>query len=208
MEVDETFLLESYKGQRPIERPRPPPWQRQGQPAWPPAQQVPILVATDRSGSTMGYHLAAVNAANLKRVLVPVVRPMPYWSAPPTAVIRLWPEPSISPRERQCPSRREGPHLSISHSRIKDLQRRFPGVATKVLDEYLRWFHDVTLGHQPEPASTPYWLCHMPTLRELSLSRTAVITMSATNQWAQHEQCRPTTAEWFSLSLSYNGWTV
>ena len=57
-----------------------------------------ILVATDRGGSTMGYRLAAVNAANLKRVLAPVVRPMPYWSAPPTAVIHLWPEPSISPR--------------------------------------------------------------------------------------------------------------
>lgn len=40
-------------------------------------------MTTDRSGSTMGYHLAAVNAANLKRVLVPVVRPMPYWSTPP-----------------------------------------------------------------------------------------------------------------------------
>ena len=52
--MGETFLLENHKGQRPIERPR---------------QQVPILVATDRSGSTISYCLPVLNTANLKRVL-------------------------------------------------------------------------------------------------------------------------------------------
>ena len=107
MEVDETFLLESTGAcGRWSTRPALAAARSAGLASRPAGA---ILVATDRGGSTMGYRLAAVNAANLKRVLAPVVRPMPYWSAPPTAVIRLWPEPSISPRERQCPSRREGP---------------------------------------------------------------------------------------------------
>ena len=73
-----------------------------------PAPAGAILAATDRSGSTMDYRLAAVNAANLKRVLAPVVRPMPYWSASPIAVIRLWPEPLNIPTRASMPQPERG----------------------------------------------------------------------------------------------------
>ena len=85
VEADETFVLESRKGDRSWSR------AKEGKPsAEPPArkarkrggkatkrglsdEQVPVLVATDRSGATVSAVLPAVNAETLRDVLAPVM---------------------------------------------------------------------------------------------------------------------------------------
>src|SRR3954449_10571670 len=61
------------------------------------------------------------------------------------------------------------------HERIKTFLRARRGVATKYLDNYLRWFHLAGLQHAPTPraclnaAIGPQLKMAIPTYRELSL---------------------------------------
>ena len=41
--------------------------------------------------------------------------------------------------------------VNSRHSQIKGFLRRFPGIATKYLDSYLRWFHLIELADRPPP---------------------------------------------------------
>ncbi len=41
--------------------------------------------------------------------------------------------------------------VNSRHGQIKGFLRRFRGIATKCLDNYLRWFHLVVLGRHPSP---------------------------------------------------------
>ena len=74
VEADETFVLESRKGERKLERkPR-----RRGGKAKKRGlsrEQVPILVAADRGGATLSHTLPALNADSVKDVLEPVLAP-------------------------------------------------------------------------------------------------------------------------------------
>ena len=74
VEADETFVLESRKGERKLDRkPR-----RRGGKARKRGlsrEQVPILVAADHSGETLSHTLHALNAKSVKEVLEPVVAP-------------------------------------------------------------------------------------------------------------------------------------
>ena len=72
VETDETFVLESRKGERKLDRkPR-----RRGGKARKRGlsrEQVPILVAADRAGATLEHVLPAFNADSVKDALEPVV---------------------------------------------------------------------------------------------------------------------------------------
>ena len=72
VEAEETFVLESRKGERKLDRkPR-----RRGGKARKRGlsrEQVPILVAADRAGATLSHTLPALNADSVKEVLEPVV---------------------------------------------------------------------------------------------------------------------------------------
>ena len=72
VEADETFVLESRKGERKLDRkPR-----RRGGKARKRGlsrEQVPILVAADRAGATLSHTLPALNAKSVKEALEPVV---------------------------------------------------------------------------------------------------------------------------------------
>ncbi len=74
VEADETFVLESRKGERKLER---KPRRRRGKARKRglSREQVPILVAADRAGATLSRTLPALNADNVKEVLEPVLAP-------------------------------------------------------------------------------------------------------------------------------------
>ena len=157
VEADETFVLESRKGERKLDRkPR-----RRGGKARKRGlsrEQVPILVAADRTGETLSHTLPALNAKSVKEVLEPVVARDALLVSdanrcyPPVAAALDIPHESInaSAGERV----RGALHIQTvnsRHSQIKDFLRGFRGIATKYLDSYLRWFHLIELGDQPSP---------------------------------------------------------
>ena len=72
VEADETFVLESRKGERKLDR---KPRRRGGKSRKRglSREQVPILVAADRAGATLSHTLPALNAKSVKEALEPVV---------------------------------------------------------------------------------------------------------------------------------------
>jgi transposase-like protein len=170
VEADETFVLLSFKGSRAWER------AEKGQPAadLPDRQarkrggkatkpglsheQVPILVAADRSGTIASAVLPCVCADAIKTVLEPVLGKDALLvtdgctSYPPcAAALGVSHEAlNLAAGERV----RGDLHIQTVnslHERIKTFLRRRRGVATKYLDNYLRWFHLTGIENTPTP---------------------------------------------------------
>ncbi len=132
VEADETFALESRKG-----------------------EQVPILVAADRGGGTLSRTLPKLDADSVKRALAPVIAPDALLVSDAGHCHRRGvrhPRKSVT---RSAGERVRGAvHIQTAtsrHSQIKGFLRRSRGIATKCLDSYLRWFHLVVLGRHPSP---------------------------------------------------------
>ena len=159
VEADETFVLESRKGERKLDRkPR-----RRGGKARKRGlsrEQVPILVAADRAGATLSHTLPALNAKSVKEALEPVVARDALLVSdanrcyPPVAAALGIPHESINGAAGERV--RGALHIQTvnsRHSQIKGFLRGFRGIATKYLDSYLRWFHLIELGDQPSPTA-------------------------------------------------------
>ena len=151
VEADETCVLESRKGARNLERKA----RRRGGKASKRGlsdEQVPVLVVADRGGATVSAVLPAVNADTLREVIAPVVdedivlvtdghRAYPRCAA---AIGAHHEALNLSRSERV----RGAFHIQTvnnRHSRLKDFLRRYRGVATRYLDNYLRWFQRLEL---------------------------------------------------------------
>lgn len=157
VEADETFVLASRKGDRHLDR---KPRKRGGRAhkRGLSHEQVPILVAADRSGATVSAVLPSVSADALRDVLEPVVEKDALLisggctSYPPcAAALGINHEAlNLSAGERV----RGEIHIhtvNSRHEQIKTFLRRHRGVATKYLDNYLRWFHLAVLPNRPTP---------------------------------------------------------
>ena len=156
VEADETCVPESRKGARNLERKA----RRRGGRASRRGlsdEQVPVLVVADRGGATVSAVLPAVNADPLRGVIAPVVdedivlvtdghRACPRCAA---AIGAHHEALNLSRSERV----RGAFHIQIAadpainnrHSRLKDFLRRYRGVATRYLDNCLRWFQRLEL---------------------------------------------------------------
>jgi transposase-like protein len=157
VEADETFVLMSRKGERKLDRKA----RRRGGKASKRGlsdEQVPVLVAADRSGATISAVLPAVSAAHLQAVLGPVLDHDALLvtdgctSYPPCAAALGVSHEALN----QTAGERVRGELHIQtvnsrHERLKTFLRRHRGVATKYLDSYLRWFHLAVLPRQPTP---------------------------------------------------------
>lgn len=160
VEADETFILESFKGRR-AELPRPA--RKRGGKASKrglSAEQIPVLVARDRSGQTTDAVLTRLDRASVTAALGGVVTPENQLCCDGGKAIVGF------ARKEQIPCcilpspggpRPEAPSLHINnvngyHGRLKEWLRPFHGVATKYLDRYLGWRRTVeALGNDPEP---------------------------------------------------------
>ncbi len=147
VEADETFILESFKGQR--DRLPRAARTRGGKPGKTglSAEQIPVLVARDRAGATIDAVLPKLDRVSVTAVLSGVVTAenqlcidggkaiaafarvsgIPYHVLPkPGGPLPGAPELHIN-------------NVNAYHSRLKEWLRPFHGVATKNLPHYLGW---------------------------------------------------------------------
>ena len=121
-------------------------------------EQVPVLVAANRSGTTVSAVLPAVNADALREALAPVMDKDALLvtdgntSYPPCATA---PGLSHEALNRSSGERVRGQlhiqNVSNRHSRLRDFIGGHRGFATKYLASYLRWFHLIVLRKDPTP---------------------------------------------------------
>ena len=147
-EADETFFLRSGKGQRKgLGRPAR---QRGGRAKKRglSAEQVPVLVARDRSGSTADFILAADNASHIRDALQPIIAQDAILCSDSSkammAAARLLGVThrpvNLSAGIRVIAGVYHVQNVNAYASRLKSWLRTFKGVATRYLDSYLGWF--------------------------------------------------------------------
>lgn len=146
-EADETFFLHSRKGQRQLDRKS----RRRGGRAAKrdlSKEQVPVLVARDRSGATANIILAADGKADLVTALKPLLPSDTIVCTDGSSVLAAAiKEIGVTHRPvnaaagcRVIAGVCHIQNVNAFDSRFKNWIRRFHGVATKYLDSYLGWF--------------------------------------------------------------------
>jgi transposase-like protein len=158
-EMDETYFLESCKGRKVVGR---TPRKRGGRAAKRglSREQIPVLVVRDRSGLTTDYVLTDTRKAAVMALLKPLL--------PIDAVVCSDGAGSISQAAKELGLEHHavlgtsGRHavgawhiqnVNAYHSRLKTWVRRFYGVATHYLENYLGWFR--ALDRMPRNAAQP-----------------------------------------------------
>src|SRR3954471_13413158 len=159
VEAEDTYLLDSRKGDRQLDRPA----RKRGGKAAKRAlsrDQVPILVAADRSGSTVTAVLPAVSAIAIQAVLEPTVGPAVLLVTdgasyfPPAAIaLGISHQALVQAAGERVRGELQIQMVNSRHQQIKGFLRAFRGIATKSLSNHLRWFHLIRLDPHPSPRS-------------------------------------------------------
>ena len=146
VEADETFFLESFKGQRRLPRPAR---KRGGVGATRGTgkDQIPVMVVRDREGHTADFKLERLNALHVREVLFPLIDRESVLCTDGASVYAAFArECGITHQVVQAkPGRRirggafHIQNVNAYHSRLKNWMARFHGVATKYLVNYLGW---------------------------------------------------------------------
>jgi transposase-like protein len=166
VEGDETFILESFKGRR-ADMPRKPR-KRGGKSAKRglSTEQIPVIVARDRDGATTDAVLPRLNRASIDEALGGVVTPNNEFCCDGgSAIVAFARRAGIPAHVLPMPGKPSpaAPEFHLNnvnayHGRLKEWLRRFHGVATKNLPNYLGWRrtlealgknitpHDIILG--------------------------------------------------------------
>jgi transposase-like protein len=147
VEGDETFILESFKGKR-SGMPRKPR-KRGGKAAKRglSAEQIPVMIARDRQGATTDAVLPKLNRASIAAALGKVVTPANTFCCDGgTAIVAFARRARIAAHILPAPGKPNpmAPDFHLNnvnayHGRLKEWLRRFHGVATKNLPNYLGW---------------------------------------------------------------------
>jgi transposase-like protein len=147
VEADETFILESFKGKR---RGLPRAARKRGGKASKrglSSEQIPVMVARDRSGATMDAVLPRLDAASITAALGRIItKPAQLCCDGGTAIKAFARRAKLTFHVLPAPGSPQpgAPDLHINnvnayHSRLKEWLRRFHGVATANLPTYLSW---------------------------------------------------------------------
>ena len=163
-EADETYFLHSRKGQRHLER---KPRRRGGSAAKRglSKEQVPVLVARDRSGATANIILTADRKTDLVtafRSLLPsdtiLCTDGSSMLAAVAKEIGVTHRPiNLSAGQRVIAGVYHIQNVNAHDSRLKNWIRRFHGIATKYLDSYLGWFRTLDRSRNSRSSSAS-WL--------------------------------------------------
>ena len=147
VEGDETFILESFKGKRAglprKSRKRGGKSAKRGLSA----EQIPILVARDRHGATTDAVLATLNRVSIAAALDGGVTPANEFCCDGgTAIVAFARRAKIPAHVLPMPGKPnpQAPDFHLNNvnayqGRLKEWLRRFHGVATKNLPNYLGW---------------------------------------------------------------------
>jgi transposase-like protein len=140
-DADEIFFLRSNKGQRKLGR---KPWKRGGSASQRglSKEQVPVLVARDRSGGTADFILTADGKANIVAASKPILASdailctdgSSMLAAAAKAIGATHRPVTVSASQRVIASVYHIPNVNAYDSLLKNWIRRFHGVATKYLD--------------------------------------------------------------------------
>src|SRR5512144_465319 len=122
------------------------------------SEQVPILVAADRTGATISAILPAVNADTIKDVLAPVlgkdtllVTDGASFYPPCAAMLGVTHETLNQSAGERVRGELHIQTVNSRHERLKTFLRRYRGLATKYLGSYLKWFHLAGIHLNPSP---------------------------------------------------------
>lgn len=147
VEADETFILESFKGKRGklkrAARKRGGKASKRGLSS----EQIPVIVARDRSGATIDAVLPRLDIASMTAALGHVIASGAELCCDGGKVIIGFARGArIKTRVLAAPGgpSKKAPQFHINnvnayHSRLKEWMRRFHGVATDNLPNYLSW---------------------------------------------------------------------
>jgi len=160
VEGDETFILESFKGKRSA-MPRKAR-KRGGKPAkcGISTEQIPVLVARDRHGATTDAVLPKLNRLSITAALNGIVTSANEFCCDGgTAIVAFARKAGIPTHILPMPGKPKpnAPDFHINnvnayHGRLKEWLRRFHGVATKNLPNYLGWRRTLeALGQNATP---------------------------------------------------------
>jgi transposase-like protein len=147
VEGDETFILESFKGKRSglprKSRKRGGKSAKRGLSA----EQIPVIVARDRNGATTDAVLPKLNRVSIAAALDGVVTSANEFCCDGgTAIVAFARRAGIAAHVLPKPGKptHQAPDYHLNnvnayHGRLKEWLRRFHGVATKNLPNYLGW---------------------------------------------------------------------
>lgn len=144
VEADETFFLESFKGQKVLQRPA----RRRGgvgKTRGTSDDQIPVLIVRDRHKATSDFILERIDSEHIKQVLEPLVDKDAILCTDGASVYRPFTRQQNITHEviySKGPRVRGVFHIqnvNAYDSRLKNWMRRFHGVATKYLANYLGW---------------------------------------------------------------------
>jgi transposase-like protein len=142
VEADETFFLESFKGQRKLPRPAR---KRAGVGAkW---EHIAVLVVRDRSGQTADFRLDKLDAPHIAAVLRPLVDKDAILCTDGARVYQAVARDiglthraiNVQQGIRVIDGAFHIQNVNAYDSRLKQWMGRFHGVATKYLENYLGW---------------------------------------------------------------------
>lgn len=162
VESDETFVLESYKGKRSG---MPRKARKRGGSAAKrglSAEQIPVIITRDRQGATTDAVLPRLNRASIAAALEGVVTPAnPFCCDGGGAIVAFARRAGIAAHVLPRPGKPDpnAPDFHLNnvnayHGRLKEWLRRFHGVATKNLPNYLGWRRTLeALGYTASPAA-------------------------------------------------------
>jgi hypothetical protein len=146
VEADETYFLESFKGSRHLPR---PPRKRGGKAAKRglSKEQIPVLIARDRTQSTTDAVLSSASTQAVRAILEPVIDPDAVLCSDGSRVyvslakkLHIAHQPvNISAGIRVVGHAFHIQNVNAYDSRLKGWMGRFHGVATKNLPNYLGW---------------------------------------------------------------------
>lgn len=146
VEADETYFLESRKGERNLPR---PPRKRGGKASKRGLsdEQVPVLIARDRDHITLDAVLPKADTQSVKEVLGPAIDPDAILCSDANPIYRAFARQvhiehrpiNLSAGIRVLDNAFHIQNVNAYDSRLKGWMGRFRGVATKYLPNYLGW---------------------------------------------------------------------
>jgi len=146
VEADETYFLESFKGQRRLPRPA----RKRGSKAVKKGtskEQVPVLVVRDRHGETADCVLQGTSTQQIEPVLIPLLNKdvilctdgMPTYKQIARQANIVHHPVNIAAGQRVVNNIYHIQNVNAYDSRLKQWMKRFHGVATRYLGNYLGW---------------------------------------------------------------------
>jgi transposase-like protein len=164
VESDETFILESFKGKRSdLPRKARKRGGKSGKRGLS-AEQIPVIVVRDRHGATTDAVLPKLNRVSIAAALGGIVTPANEFCCDGgSAIVAFARKAGIPTHILPAPGKPNprAPDFHINnvnayHGRLKEWMRRFHGVATKNLPNYLRWRR--TLEALDDNATSADWI--------------------------------------------------